>query len=947
MNFLTFAGKVCAKINELSKSLRFPADLVVDLQFAPEPASGRAHIKLHMDIFQNSIVVQLKDLVEPWDKASIVNAIDNSTRDIARVLNDNTWYINNPRGALLVKVLSEKDNTTSAVLDVLVHLPRIILDLNEISPDEMIVPFREVIIPGPPPAPHTIAPPTRENGCAIWATATTPDPMTAPDHWTHSVEPNVTSRAYSQGASNWMPELEWSNEYEEGERYDNASLDGERTTKVELSNRGAEEEQDDNVPLGEVQTPSPSPETIKRVRWKDRTCPTYMISENYLVMPPSNDVPILSESNAGSVDQVQQSPTNSCDKPEKLPELNESTTELTNRSNVYQNFTPVRDPPISTQNDARSVEQVQQLPTNSTDKPTIVPKLEKSAPAIKNGSATEMKNGSNVHQNFTPIRDARIPTQNDARTVDQVPQLPTNSTDKPTIVPKLEKSAPAIKNGSATEMKNGSNVHQNFTPIRDARIPTQHGARSVDQVQQLPTNSSNKPTIVPKLEKSAPAIKNGSATEMKNGSNVHQNFTPIRDARIPSQHGARSVDQDQQLPTNSTDKPTIVPKLEKSAPEIKSGSATEMTNGSNAYQNFTPFRDPRISTQNDARTVDQVQQLPTNSSNKPTIGPKLEKSAPEIKSGSATEMTNGSNAYQNFTPFRDPRISTQNDARSVDQVQQLPTNSSNKPTIVPKLEKSAPEIKSGSATEMTNGSNAYQNFTPFRDPRISTQNDARTVDQVPQLPTNSTDKPTIVPKLEKSAPEIKSGSATEMTNGSNAYQNFTPFRDPRIPSQNGARSVDQVQQLPTKSTDKPTISPKLEKSAPEIKSGSATEMTNGSNAYQNFTPFRDPRISTQNDARTVDQVPQLPTNSTDKPTIVPKLEKSAPAIKNGSATEMKNGSNVHQNFTPIRDARIPTQHGARSVDQVQQLPTNSSNKPTIVPKLEKSAPAIKNGSATE
>ncbi|KAL7304866.1 hypothetical protein TKK_0002672 [Trichogramma kaykai] len=945
---------VCVKIKELSKRLRFPADFVVDLKFAPEPVSGQAHIKLHMEIFQNSIVVQLKDLVEPWDKASIVNASDESTRDIARVLNDNTWYINNPRGALLVKIIYGKNDVATAVLDVLAYLPRIILDLNEISPDEMIVPFKQVKIPRPPPAPHTIAPPTRENGCAIWANAMTSNTMPAPDHWSHSDEENVTNGAYSQGASNWASESEWSSENEEEEQDDDTSLGGLQTPKVELNNGGAEADQVDNASLGEVETPSQSPENIKRMQWKDKSSPMYMISNNYLVLTPSNDVPILAENNAGSVDQVQQLPTNSADKPEQLPELNGSTTAMTNRSNDYQNFTPIHDPQILTQNDAKSVDE-SQLPSNSSDKPKIVPKLKitapettnGSAPEITNGSAPEITNGSNAYQNLTPIRDPRISAHNDARSVDQAQKLPTNSTVTPKILPKLQSSAPEIAKGSTPEITNGSNAYQNLTPIHDPRISAHNDARSINQVPQLPPKSTVTPKILPKLQSSAPEMAKGSTPEVTNGSNAYQNLTPIRDPRISTHNDARSINQVHQLPTKSTVTPKIVPKLQSSAPEITNGSAPEITNGSNAYQNLTPIRDPRISAHNDARSINQVPQLPPKSTVTPKIVPKLQSSAPEITNGSAPEITNGSNAYQNLTPIHDPRISAHNDARSINQVHQLPTKSTVTPKILPKLQSSAPEITNGSAPEITNGSNAYQNLTPIHDPRISAHNDARSVDQAQKLPTNSTVAPKIVPKLQTPAPEMAKGSTPEITNDSNAYQNLTPIRDPRISAHNDARSINQVHQLPTKSTVIPKIVPKLQSSAPEITNGSVPEVINGSNAYQNLTPIRDPRISAHNDARLINQVPQLPPKSTVTPKIVPKLQLSAPEITNGSAPEITNGSNAYQNLTPIHDPRISTHNDGRSINQVHQLPTKSTVTPKILPKLQSSAPEMAKGSTPE
>ncbi|CAB0033658.1 unnamed protein product [Trichogramma brassicae] len=146
-------------------------------------------------------------------------------------------------------------------------------------------------------------------------------------------------------------------------------------------------------------------------------------------------------------------------------------------------------------------------------------------------------------------------------------------------------------------MTNGSNVHQNFTPILDPRIPSQNGARSVDQVQQLPTNSCYMPKILLEIKKSSPEMTNGSAPKMTNGSNVHQNFTPILDPRIQSQNGGRSVDQVQQLPTNSCYKPKILLEIKKSSPEMTNGSAPKMTNGSNVHQNSTPICDPRILSQ--------------------------------------------------------------------------------------------------------------------------------------------------------------------------------------------------------------------------------------------------------------------------------------------------------------------------------------------------------------
>ncbi|XP_023318571.1 mucin-5AC-like isoform X2 [Trichogramma pretiosum] len=920
----------CAKINKLSESLKFSADCVVDLEFAPQPASGRAHIKLHMDIFQNSVVVQLKDLVEPWDKASIVNERDESTRDIARVLNNNTWYINNPRAALLVKVICGKNDTTTAVLDVLAYLPGIILELNEITADEMIAPVEGIIIPAPPrppPAPHTIAPPTRENGCAIWATAMPPNSMPAPDDWSLSDEENVTNRAYSQRASNWMSDEEyWSDEYEKQE------------PKVEVNNGGAEEEQVDNGPLGEVKTPLQSPEKIKRVQWKDKSSPIYTISNNDLVLTPSNVVQILAENNAGPVDQVQQLPTNSTDEPEQLPELNGSTTEMANRSNDAE----------SAQNDAKSVDKVQ-LPSNSSDKSTIVPKLIISAPEMTNGSAPEITNGSNACQNLTLIRDPRISSQNVAKSVDQVQQLPTNSTVTPKIVPKLQTSAPEMAKGSAPEITNGSNAYQNLTLIRDLQVSSQNDARSLDKVQ-LPSNSSDKPKIVPKLIISAPEMTNGSAPEITNASNAYQNFTPIRDPRISSQNVAKSVDQVQQLPTNSTVTPKIVPKLQTSAPEMAKGSAPEITNGSNAYQNLTLIRDLQVSSQNDARSVDQVQQLPTNSTVTPKIVPKLKTSAPEktngsipeMTNGSALKMTNGSNGHQNSTPSGDLRILSQNNARSVYQAYKslyespqvttlppkgkpltLPPNNTRSVNQTLQISQNANEMPSRSPT--LNRSPEVTLLSPSSQPLASPLSNAGSVIHPQQTPPNPNEMPNPTSRPNRSPSVLSLPLSSNSTT-------LTPSK---------IKPIDKLLPSPENPDDMRNASQRYAESSPII----VRRMWSGGNVTVTpiGTPIPSPRDSPMTPinifASNLVSLNLTPSNSSTQNAVIeqtpPPITEMTPVFVNrmsgGSVTvspvETPTEESKSIAFSTSSDLPASSSKDTESVDQAKNSPQNSTLSP--------------------
>ncbi|XP_023318573.1 mucin-5AC-like isoform X4 [Trichogramma pretiosum] len=916
----------CAKINKLSESLKFSADCVVDLEFAPQPASGRAHIKLHMDIFQNSVVVQLKDLVEPWDKASIVNERDESTRDIARVLNNNTWYINNPRAALLVKVICGKNDTTTAVLDVLAYLPGIILELNEITADEMIAPVEGIIIPAPPrppPAPHTIAPPTRENGCAIWATAMPPNSMPAPDDWSLSDEENVTNRAYSQRASNWMSDEEyWSDEYEKQE------------PKVEVNNGGAEEEQVDNGPLGEVKTPLQSPEKIKRVQWKDKSSPIYTISNNDLVLTPSNVVQILAENNAGPVDQVQQLPTNSTDEPEQLPELNGSTTEMANRSNDAE----------SAQNDAKSVDKVQ-LPSNSSDKSTIVPKLIISAPEMTNGSAPEITNGSNACQNLTLIRDPRISSQNVAKSVDQVQQLPTNSTVTPKIVPKLQTSAPEMAKGSAPEITNGSNAYQNLTLIRDLQVSSQNDARSVDQVQQLPTNSTVTPKIVPKLKTSAPEktngsipeMTNGSALKMTNGSNGHQNSTPSGDLRILSQNNARSVYQAYKslyespqvttlppkgkpltLPPNNTRSVNQTLQISQNANEMPSRSPT--LNRSPEVTLLSPSSQPLASPLSNAGSVIHPQQTPPNPNEMPN----------------PTSRPNRSPSVLSLPLSSNSTTLTPSKIKPIDKLLPSPENPDDMRNASQRYAESSPII----VRRMWSGGNVTVTpiGTPIPSPRDSPMTPinifASNLVSLNLTPSNSSTQNAVIEQTPPPITEMTPVFVNRMSGGS---VTVSPVETPTEESKSIAFST---------SSDLPASSSKDTESVDQAK-----------NSPQNST------LSPKN-AESVDQTEKLPQTSTDTPKRSSIFGKVVRKVSWGSDSTPKNTESVDQTKkspqnsidTPKRSSMFgkvikkvsrgsdSTPKNKKSVDEVKKSPQKSIDTSNGSPGLNGSPPATRSPS---